>query len=420
MHYLRRWLRRPLRTVLALLQILLGTLAMTLALSAYLGSPRFNSKVADSFEITAGWRDRTGVYPNLLFLEEDITKLKPLMPDVKTLALFGRTSVFWPFYLQADGLLYEFADYAIVSSGYFEIANIHLTRGSFFTEVDRGSNVVVMSDGSAKTLFGDKNPIGQQLGVPSSFETLENGIASRVPFTVIGTFADKDIRPARILYGFTYYTIPPLLFPAWSAGVGPIADRQETYLVKAQLGKEKIAREQLLAAVRQFYKSIPDRQPNEEEGKDFYLTETGLGLSSGEDFLDLTTVLFGIFGVISLIVSTIGIFSTMLVEMLERTHDLGVCRAIGASQLRIVQDFSAEAALLACLGGLLGIGLAALIIPLMQDLVGDILFSQTNLYWRPLAALISMGVVVALSSLLSLIPVWQASKMKPIEALRSV
>lgn len=125
-------------------------------------------------------------------------------------------------------------------------------RGSFFTEADRGENVVVISEGAARTLFGAENPVGQEIGVPSGFDTLGAELSPRIPFTVIGTFADTDIDARQTPFGYTAYTKPPLLYPAWSQGVGPISDLQETLLAQARAGREEAARGQLLAAARQF------------------------------------------------------------------------------------------------------------------------------------------------------------------------
>lgn len=391
MFLLRRLRRKPAQTLLVLLSVVFGAAAITLSLSAYLGSPQFRAGLSDRFELTAGWRSREDVNLHPLFVENDLVPVKELAPDVEKLALFGRTVNFGPAYVQVDSDLYQFPDEATVSAEYFDIMGMTPARGSFFTEADRGQNVVVISEGSARTLFGSDDPVGKELGVPSSFDTLGKALSPRIPFTVIGTFADADIDTRRGPFGYTFYTKPPLLYPAWSQGVGPIYAVQETLLAQARAGQEDAARTQLLAAVRQVYAGEinPDDQAL---GRDFYLTEPGNGLSLPTDFIDPTVVLFGIFGVVALLTSMVGVFSATLTDILERNHELGLRRALGATRTRLTVSLAAEAAAVATVGGLSGVLLAALLIPLINAAVGDTVFSQAELRWRPLAALIALGV----------------------------
>lgn len=418
MAFVRRLQRKPAQTLLVLLAVFFGAAAITLSLSAYLGSPQFSPALSDRFELTAGWVSREDLSVNPLFVEGDLGAIKALAPEVEKLALFGRTSWFSPVYLQVGGELYQFPDEAVVSAEYFDIMGMTPAQGSFFTEADRGQNVVVISEGSARTLFGTVNPVGKEIGVPSSHDTLGGELSPRIPFTVIGTFADTDIDVRQTPFGSTVYTKPPLLYPAWSQGVGPISDLQETLLVQARAGQEEAAREQLLAAARQFY--ADDLDPEERvENRDFYLTEPGDGLSLPADFIDPSVVLFGVFGIVALLTSTLGVFSALLSDILERERELGVRRALGASQRQVVLALAGEASAVALVGGILGVLAAALTIPLMDAAVGDVGVWATDLRWRPLAALIALMLVAGLSFILSLVPAWQAVRANPVETLQS-
>lgn len=61
-------------------------------------------------------------------------------------------------------------------------------------------------------------------------------------------------------------------------------------------------------------------------GRDFYITEPGEGFSLPADFIDPSVVLFGVFGIVALLTSTIGVFSAQLTDVLERTRELGAGR----------------------------------------------------------------------------------------------
>ena len=136
--------------------------------------------------------------------------------SVERLAIFGRRSNFGPVYILVGGELYQFPDEATVSPEYFDIMGVTPAQGSFFTEPDRGQNVIVMSEGAARTLFGLENLVGQEIGASSSYDTLGDALSPRIFFTVIGTFADTDVEACKGLFGVTSFTRPPLLYSSWS------------------------------------------------------------------------------------------------------------------------------------------------------------------------------------------------------------
>ena len=418
MNPLRRLQRRPAQTLLVLLAVFFGSAAITLSLSAYFGSPQFRPELADRFELTSGWRSREETNFHPLFVENDLEAVQALAPAVERLAIFGRTTNFWPFYPQVAGELYEFPDSATVSAAYFEIMGMTPGRGSFFTEADRGRNTVVVSEGAARMLFGTDNAVDQEIGVPSRYDTLGRALSARIPFMVVGTFPDADLEALRTPVGSWVYTKPLLLFPAWSQGVGPIHAEQETLLAQARPGQEEAARTQLLAAVRQVYED--EISPDDTAlGRDFYLTEPGEGAGLPADFIDPSVVLFGVFGIVALLTSTIGVFSAGLTDVLARTRELGVRRALGASRRRVALSLAGEASLVALVGGVLGVLAAALVVPLMATAVGESGFGNAELRWRPLAGLIALALVGGLSFVLNLVPAWQAVRASPVEALGS-
>ena len=138
------------------------------------------------------------------------------------------------------------------------------------------------------------------------------------------------------------------------------------------------------------------------------------------NLLDPTVVMFGLFGIVALIVGSIGIFSIMLVDALERERDTGIKRALGATKARITREMTLEATLIAGLGGLMGALLAALIIPILVQQVGDSLFWNVNLRWQPLAALVGFALRLSPGTVLGFLPALRASRGPPVEALKSI
>ena len=192
----------------------------------------------------------------------------------------------------------------------------------------------------------------------------------------------------------------------------------DTLSVLAKEGRGDEARAQIISAARQVFASRL-RDWDVEEGKDFYIRELGESdFGPNPNLLDPTVVMFGLFGIVALIVGSIGIFSIMVVDALERERDIGIKRALGATRGSVVRELTLEATLLSGLGGLVGVLLAALLIPLLARQVGSNLFWNIDLRWQPLAGLLVVGVTLLLGLVLGIFPAWRAGRTNPVQALK--
>jgi len=129
----------------------------------------------------------------------------------------------------------------------------------------------------------------------------------------------------------------------------------------------------------------------------------------------LNSILVGI-GLISLVVGGLSVINTMAMAVAERTREIGIKRAIGASRWRIRREIVAESALVGLVGGLLGLALGALIVTLGNEAgrsSATILFELT-----PWTAASSVGFATILGALAGLVPAWHASGLDPVSALR--
>ena len=410
----RRIRRKPLRTVLTLLQVVLGSLAMTLALSLYLDAyARQNSSQAERFDLIAGYRDESGAPNTYLIMDEaGAAELLTLAPDIEKVALY--TEEWNPTVTKGDRL-YQFQQGAFVDNTYFDLNSVELTRGSFFTqqEADTKEAVALVSDGAAAILFGDEDPLGQSLAfVPH--ESYNVPADQRVTYKVIGTFAEKtgsgvDAQNQDFVY-----------FPRWTTSytLGENYTDTDTLNVLAKPGRGEEARAQVLSAARQVF-GEQVIELGAEEGEDFYVREMGASdFGPNSDLLDPTVVMFGLFGIVALIVGGVGIFSIMVVDALERERDIGIKRALGATRGSVVREFTLEATLLSGLGGLVGVLIAALVIPLLERQVGSNLFWSVALRWQPVAASIVVGVTLALGLVLGIFPALRAGRTNTVEALK--
>ena len=139
-----------------------------------------------------------------------------------------------------------------------------------------------------------------------------------------------------------------------------------------------------------------------------------------EETVGATTMIFNaiIIGVaaISLIVGGLSVINTMAMSVAERTREIGIKRAIGGSRRRVVRELVAEAGVIGLIGGLIGLGLGAIVVVLANEAGrsgGTVLFDLT-----PLTAAFAVGFSTILGMLAGIIPAWSAARLDPVAALR--
>ena len=151
-----------------------------------------------------------------------------------------------------------------------------------------------------------------------------------------------------------------------------------------------------------------------------YTDTTGILMSSVKTIVDAVSYVLIAFVSISLVVSSIMIGIITYISVYERTKEIGILRAIGASKHNISSIFNAETFIVGLLSGLFGIGITYLFIPIinlvLHHFIGDIPLNATLV---PVSALILIGLSVVLTLIGGLIPAKAASKKDPVEALRS-
>ena len=151
-----------------------------------------------------------------------------------------------------------------------------------------------------------------------------------------------------------------------------------------------------------------------------YTDTTGILMSSVKTIVDAVSYVLIAFVSISLVVSSIMIGIITYISVYERTKEIGILRAIGASKHNISSIFNAETFIVGLLSGLFGIGITYLFIPIinlvLHHFIGDIPLNATLM---PISALILIALSVILTLIGGLIPAKAASKKDPVEALRS-
>ena len=135
---------------------------------------------------------------------------------------------------------------------------------------------------------------------------------------------------------------------------------------------------------------------------------------SNNEYATMMSLVMGGIAAISLLVGGIGIMNIMLVTVTERTREIGIRRAIGATRASIVSQFLIEAAMLCGLGGIVGILVGTVCsVVLSQRIV------QMTIYPALWVTLAAFGLSVLLGVIFGIYPAAKASKLQPVEALRA-
>lgn len=211
----------------------------------------------------------------------------------------------------------------------------------------------------------------------------------------------------------------------------PTRNEQDDYALYVSLERlEELVDEKGLISVV-FVRAVPDRDPTvlaQEIQRVLResVVEREFLVQSSKQLSDLVsgalTVLrwtLGAIAGISLLVGGIGLTNTMLMAILERTHEIGILRAIGARRAHIVILFLLESSLLGLLGGLTGLtvggAIAQSVVAVAQQFLHTDLF---NAAFDGTLIIGSLGFSVLLGTIAGLWPAWRAAQLSPIEALR--
>ena len=353
----------PLRGVLTVLTIAIGVgaLIITFGLSVEVGAALEESLSASGRRIVISNADPgsdgslTRQVPSAFqagtadLLERDYEQLSHVTPIA---------TARWQ-HITADGTSYQVRRAFAVGAGYADLMQLDFVSGSFFSPEDAsdGRSVVVISESTARILFrSPDSAVGRQIHTTVPGVVMRTGgstsraASAQVPFTVVGVYADvPDL--AREAYGIGDFLIPygVNLPRGIDAGLDPSAVLMGRLTGDSLTGAESRIRSILEVEYGDHVAvSVWEGSPG---GPARLIEESRSSVSS---FIVTVNVL----GLLILVASSIGIFSIMLVEVVNRMREIGLRRAIGATQAGIRRFFLAQAMYLALAGAAVGIGLA--------------------------------------------------------------
>jgi len=288
--------------------------------------------------------------------------------------------------------------YEGVSGEFFEVRDLDVQRGVFFTKRDEESfnKVTVIGSELANKLFGQRNPIGKTIRIKN------------INFQVVGVLEKKGLGPLGIDQDLAAI-IPVTVAQKQLLGI----DYYNLVTVQAKdVYNIDYSKERIISVLRLGHR-ITDS------------TKDDFTVRTQEDALDLLGNITGILTAfltaiasISLIVGGIGIMNIMLVSVIERTREIGLRKAIGATNGDIMKQFLFEAIILTVLGALIGIFLGAFFVTVIYFVLVNTL--STGWFFSLPASAIVISVVVATITgiLFGLYPARKAALKNPIDALR--
>jgi putative ABC transport system permease protein len=275
---------------------------------------------------------------------------------------------------------------------FFDIKVWDFQEGSSFTQgdVDTANNVAVIGESVRKNLFGATDPLGQTIRI------------NNLPFKVVGVLALK--------------------------GTSPMGDDQDDTIVAPVTTVQKkmngqtwlrwimvsaISREASYAAQQQISGLLRDRHRiRAGQDDDFFVRNLADFAQLADENSRMFTMLLATIASIALVVGGIGIMNIMLVSVTERTREIGIRMAIGATEGDVQQQFLIESILLSLLGGAVGIALGMTASHTIATTLGwPVLVSTKAIV---VAALFS----AAIGIFFGFYPARKAARLDPIEALR--
>lgn len=365
-------------SVIAIIAIGRGTQAAVTGELAGMGSNLFQLMPGSGVVTTAVERQEP-------FREADMKSLKGLLPEVQEVTSLLQVSV--SVRRENKTVQTPLVGTHAVAQG---VLNLKVGEGRWFGQAEEtsGARVAVLGSGAVKKFFGDEKAqvVGESLSV--------NGL----PFQIIGVLQKETGMLASMVGAEDTTLYVPISFLQRATGI-----RDLPFLwvqVKPGADPEKVMNDAI---------ALMERNHNGANYSGFTFAQIASSIATVTGIL--TGVIAAIAG-ISLVVGGVGIMNIMLVSVTERTREIGLRKAIGATYSDILVQFLIEAVVICLVGGLIGVALAS--VPVY--FVGRWLEVSLLIDWKSIA--LALGFSIGVGMLFGVYPASKAARLDPIEALR--
>ncbi len=287
-----------------------------------------------------------------------------------------------------------------VEPQFSEIRYLPLNSGRWLNSLDETQrrNVIVLGDELVKNLFPGRPALGATI------------ILNDISFEVIGTVkrVGRGDDNSTNMRGYVPYRVMATFFPL----KGENHENSISFInYQPRVTDEHlIAQDEVRKLVARNH-GFDYRDQNAFEGWDTVQSSKAIGL-----IFDAMNMFLGAVGLVTLALGAIGVINIMLVTVSERTREIGLCKALGATNRTILLQFFLEGILLTLFSGLIGMGFAALLMAVLGRQQGPGGFDPPKIV--PMSAILAIGSLTLAGVIAGLYPARKAAMLQPVEALR--
>ncbi len=392
------------RSILTILGIVIGITAIILVMSLGEGMQnlilsQIQGQVGSNVIEIAPGRQPKGP-TDFLSMFSDSLKQKDLEALMKKSNLLHASKIM-PLVFGSESTAYGSETYQVTLYGMTDAAtemyNVYPAEGRFLTEEDvkSYSDVVIIGSRVKEELFGSDDALGQKIKIKGK------------NFKVIGILENKG---QGMLIGFDEVVIVPYT-------------TAQQYILGIKYFNHIIIEADSDANVAQTVEDIKITLRNshnitDPEKDDFNVNSQADALKTVGTITNILTMFLAAIAAISLLVGGVGIMNIMLVSVTERTHEIGLRKAVGATEKNILTQFLLEAVTLTVIGGIIGIILGVSFSFITSLILSRVLAVNWAFSFPIQAALLGLGVSAFIGIVFGLYPARQASMKNPIDALR--